>query len=61
MMKDPIVEEVREVRRRIFEECGNDLRRLFERFQAAEVQDKDRLVTLEQVQERARVSRIKAQ
>ena len=59
-MNDPIVEEVREVRRRIFEECGNDLKRLFERLKAAEAQDKDRLVTLEQVQERSRATKIKA-
>jgi hypothetical protein len=53
-MIDPIVEEVRETRRRIFEECGNDLKRLFERLKASEALDKHRLVTFEQVQERAR-------
>jgi len=56
-MKDPIVEEIREVRRRIFAECGNDLKRLFERLKAAEAQDKDRLVTLDEVQERARAAK----
>lgn len=60
-MRDPIVEEVREVRRRIFAECGNDLKCLFERIKAAEEQDKDRLVTLEQVQERSRAAKIKSQ
>jgi hypothetical protein len=59
-MKDPIVEEVRDVRRRIFAECGNDLKRLFERLKAAEEQDKDRLVTFTQVQEQARLSKTKA-
>jgi hypothetical protein len=54
MMEDEIVKEVREVRRRIFAECGNDLKRLFERLKAAEVNDEDRLVSLEKVQERAR-------
>jgi hypothetical protein len=58
-MKAPIVEEVREVRRRIFAECGNELKRLFERLKAAEAQDKDRLVTFEQVQQRARASNVK--
>jgi hypothetical protein len=53
-MNDPIVEEVRAIRRQIFEECGNDLKRLFDRFKAAEAQDMDRLVTLEHVQDRAR-------
>jgi hypothetical protein len=59
MMKDPIVEEVREVRRRIFEECGNDLKRLFERLKAAEADHKDRLVTIEQVRQRAGISKVK--
>ena len=58
-MKDPIVEEVREVRRRIFEECGNDLIRLIERLKAAEANHKERLVTLEQVQQRAHTSKVK--
>ena len=58
-MKDPIVEEVREVRRRIFEECGNDLNRLIERLKAAEANHKERLVTLEQVQQRAHTSKVK--
>jgi hypothetical protein len=58
-MKDPIVEEVRDVRRRIFDECGNDLNRLIERLKAAEATDKDRLVTLEQVQQRAWKSKVK--
>jgi hypothetical protein len=58
-MKAPIVEEVREVRRRIFAECGNERKRLFERLKAAEAQDKDRLVTFEQVQQRARASNVK--
>jgi hypothetical protein len=60
-MDDPIVNEVHETRRRIFEECGNDLGRYLERIKTAEALDKDRLVTLEQVQERSRASKIKAQ
>jgi hypothetical protein len=50
-MNDPIVEEIHEIRRRIFEECGNDLGRLLEHFKAAEVKDTDRLVSYEQVQQ----------
>jgi hypothetical protein len=49
-MNDPIVDEVRETRRRILEECGGDLNRLIDRLKAAEVQDKSRLVTLDDVQ-----------
>jgi hypothetical protein len=53
MMEDPIIDEIHEVRRRIFEECGGDLERYFERLKAAEAMNKDRLVTLEEVQRRA--------
>jgi hypothetical protein len=53
MMEDPIIDEIHEVRRRIFEECGGDLKRYFERLKAAEAMNKDRLVTLEEVQRRA--------
>jgi hypothetical protein len=53
MINDPIVDEVRETRRRIFEECGNDLNRLIERLKTAEVQHKGRLVSFEEVQKQA--------
>jgi hypothetical protein len=53
MSDDPIVEEVREARRQIFEECGNDLERLIERLKAAEVRHVSRLVTVQDVQQRA--------
>lgn len=46
-MKDPIVEEVRRVREKIFAECDNDLDKLMERLKEAESLDKDRLVTKE--------------
>jgi hypothetical protein len=45
MSRDPIVDEIHEIRKRIMEECGNDPRRYFERLKAAEAKDKDRLVT----------------
>jgi hypothetical protein len=57
MMEDEIVNEIHETRRRMFEECGNDLGRYLERIKAAEEQDKDRLVTFEEVQRRAREKR----
>ncbi len=53
-MDDPIVEEVRRTRQRIFAECNGDLDRLIERLKAADSKNKDRLVTVEDVQKRAR-------
>lgn len=53
-MEDEIVKEIHETRRRLFEECGNDLKRYLERLKAAEAQNRDRLVTFEEVQKRAR-------
>ena len=47
MKDDPIVEEVRQTRRRILEECGGDLDRLISRLKAAEARDRDRLVTMD--------------
>ena len=55
MKNDPIVEEVRETRRRIYDECEGDLEKLIARLRAAESMDKGRLVTLEEVQRRAAV------
>jgi hypothetical protein len=54
MIEDPIVKEIHETRRRILEECDGDLERLIARLKAAEQKDKDRLVTMEEVQNRAR-------
>ena len=54
MINDPIVDEIHQTRRRIFAECDGDLERLIERLKAAETQDKDRLVTLEDVQRRSK-------
>ena len=43
MTRDPIVEEIHEIRRKIMAECGNDPRRYFARLKAAEAGDKCRL------------------
>ena len=43
MTRDPIVEEIHEIRRKLMEECGNDPRRYFARLKAAEAEDRDRL------------------
>ena len=52
-MDDPIVKDVHEARQRILAECNNDLERLIARLKAAESKDKDRLVTIEDVQKRS--------
>ena len=49
MMKDPIVEEVRRAREKIFAECDYDLNKLMERIKRAEEKHKDRLVSYEDV------------
>ena len=44
-MKDPIVEEVRAIRRKIAEECDYDMHKLFERQKAIFAQWKGKKVT----------------
>jgi hypothetical protein len=58
-MEDEIVKEVHETRKRIFEECGDDIERYIELLKTAEENEKDRLVTLEQVQQRSRATESK--
>lgn len=45
MTRDPIVEEIHEIRRKIMEECGNDPRRYFARLKAAEAKDRGSLAS----------------
>jgi hypothetical protein len=45
MTKDPIVEEVRSARQKIFEACNEDLDALLDRFQEQEKLDRERLVS----------------
>lgn len=56
-MDDPIVEEVYQARQHILAECNGDLERLITRLKAADAKDKDRLVTIEDVQKRTRTPR----
>ena len=44
MKLDPIVDEIRQARQKILENCGGDLDKLLDRFKAAEAQDRDRVV-----------------
>ncbi|MEJ2701329.1 MAG: hypothetical protein P8Z79_02700 [Sedimentisphaerales bacterium] len=45
MTKDPIVEEVRNARAKLFEECGEDMDRLMDRLKEQERQGQARLVS----------------
>ena len=45
MKRDPIVEEIHQTRQKLLEDCGGDLNQLMERFKAAEIQDRSRLVS----------------
>ncbi len=47
MKNDPIVEEVREARQKIFEKCDQDLDRLLDWLKGEEKQDLDRIVSFE--------------
>ena len=49
MTNDPIVEEVRRTRERLFRRCGGDINQLPDRLRAAEAQDRHRLVDLDEV------------
>jgi hypothetical protein len=45
MRPDPIVEEVRAARQKIFEACNGDLEALLDRFQEHQKRDQDRVVS----------------
>jgi hypothetical protein len=45
MTEDPLVEDVRSARQKIFEACHEDLDALLDRFQEQEEQDRERLVS----------------
>ena len=44
-MDDPIVEEVHEIRRRLWDECGGDLEKLMDRLKSRESVDASRIVS----------------
>ncbi len=58
MYVDPIVEEIHQIRAKLFAECNHDLDRYLARMKASEAEHPERLVTLEEV--RARAERSKA-
>ena len=50
---DPIVEEVRQVRARLWEQCGGDLKRFVAWLREQEAKHPERLVTLDEVRRRS--------
>ena len=54
MNNDPIVEEIHQIRGRLLDECNGDLDRLLDRYKQSE--DRDRVVTLEDVQARCQLA-----
>jgi hypothetical protein len=59
MTNDPLVKEIHEVRGRILTECGGDLDKLLDRFKSSENEDRDRLVSCEDVKRIQRSDRVR--
>jgi hypothetical protein len=49
MIHDPIVEEIHRIRDQMLAECGGDFLKYMDRIREAQEQDRDRLVTKEEV------------
>ena len=56
MTNDPIVEDVYRARQAILDKCGGDLRVWMRRLMLAESRNADRVVTMEEVEERRRTA-----
>jgi len=56
MINDPIVEEVYQARQKILDECKGDLTKWLERLKTAESQHQDRIVTLDNVRKRRKLT-----
>jgi hypothetical protein len=54
MREDPIVQETRQARAKLFEECNEDLDKLLDRLKASEDEHRDRVVTIETLREKRR-------
>ena len=54
MNNDSIVEEIHQIRGRLLAECNGDLDHLLDRYKQSE--DRDRVVTLQDVEERRRLA-----
>jgi hypothetical protein len=53
MKKDPIVEEIHQIRERLLEECGGDIEALMDRFKAREVKDRGRVISWKKLKGKA--------
>jgi hypothetical protein len=54
MREDPIVQETRQARAKLFAECNEDLDKLLDRLKASEDEHRDRVVTIETLREKRR-------
>ena len=48
MIRDPIVDEIRQIRKRLWEECDGDLRKYLARLKDRAAVEPERIVTLEE-------------
>ncbi len=55
MIHDPIVDEIHQIRAGLLAECNGDLDQLLDRYKSREDQDRDRVVTWKDVQEKRRL------
>jgi len=56
MKDDPVVDEVRQIRQKIFAACDHDLEKLMDLYQQAESSDQDRVVSLETLRTRLAIA-----
>ena len=57
MTHDPIVEEIHQIRKRIWEECGGDFQKYLARLRKTAAVPPDRMVTLERRRKETRAAR----
>jgi len=50
-IKDPIVEEVHQARRELWDECEGDLQKLIDKLKAIEAEEQHRVISLEKLKE----------
>ena len=54
MIRDPIVEEIHQVREKLLTDCNDNLDQLLDRYKSSEAQDHTRVVSLQDVQRKSR-------
>jgi hypothetical protein len=52
MINDPLVEEIRSIRQKIFSECNNDLNKLMELYKDAEKKETQKVISFEELQKK---------